>query len=68
MSEIVLRLNPDTGIVEKIQVVASDEKSQLEGLKRLQLYLWDINQFSRRTAKCARLYKMFKGESDEGNS
>jgi len=64
MSEIVLRLNPGTGIVEKIQLVASDERSQLEGLERLRLYLRDINQLSRHTAECARLYKMFKGESD----
>jgi hypothetical protein len=64
MSEIVLRLNPGTGIVEKIQLVASDERSQLEGLERLRLYLKDINQLSRHTAECARLYKRFKGESD----
>ena len=62
MSEILLRLNPETGNIEKIQLIADDEESQLNGIKRLQLYLKDINQFSRNTAESARLYNMFNGE------
>lgn len=62
MSEIVMRMNPKTGNIEKIQIVADDEQSQLEGLDRLRLYLKAINEFSRENAAYARLYNLFNGE------
>lgn len=59
MSEIVLRMNPETGAIEKVQLIADDEKSQMDGVKRLQLYLRDINQLSKKTSQSARFFNLF---------
>ena len=68
MSEIVLRMNRETGNVEKVQVVGGDEETQLDGIKRLQFYMAEINQFSQRVAESARLYNSLKGMQSEHNT
>ena len=62
MSEIVLRMNPETGAIEKVQLIADDEKSQMNGVKRLQLYLRDINQLSKKTSESARIFNFFSDD------
>ena len=60
MSEIVLRMNRETGNVEKVQVVGGDEETQLDGIKRLHFYMVEINRFSQRVSESARLYNSLK--------
>ena len=65
MSEIVLRMNPETGALEKVQLIADDEKSQMDGIKRLQLYLRDINQLSKKTSQSARIFNFFSDRDND---
>lgn len=57
MSEIRLMLNPDVGNVEKIQVLADSEEGQMHTLQRLQVFLGEINKFSRESMRRATLEK-----------
>ena len=66
MSEIVLRMDPKTGAIEKVQLIADDEKSQLDGIKRLQLYIRDINQLSKKTSESARHFNLFNSDDING--
>ena len=65
MSEIVVRINPLTGAVEKVQLIADDEESQMNGILRLQLYLRDINQLSKKTSQSARLFNLFNDRDND---
>lgn len=68
MSEILLRLNPETGNVNTVEIVADDEKSQRDGLERLQWYMKDINEFSRKTTARAQLYRILQAGENQGRS
>lgn len=65
MSEILLRLDPMSGKLNTVEVIADDEKSQMDGIERLRLYLKDIYDFSHKTAERARLYKMLNVRDSE---
>jgi hypothetical protein len=65
MSEILLRLNPVTGKVDTVEIVADDEKSQRDGIERLQYYLKDIYDFSRKTTERAWLYRLLNPEREK---
>lgn len=65
MSEILLRLDPITGKVNTIEVIADDEKSQMDGIDRLQWYMKDIYNFSRKTVARARLYRMLNPKPEK---
>lgn len=53
--EIRIVINPKTGVVEKVQLVASDSKSQSMGFKAYQALAEEINHFSERAMKLLRL-------------
>jgi hypothetical protein len=55
-SEILLKFSLQTGIMDTIELTACNEKDQLEGLKRLQFYMKDINQFRRKILARKQLY------------
>ena len=55
--ELKIVINPMTGIVEKVQLVAPDAKSQSEGFKVYQALAEEINQFSEKAIKRLRLEK-----------
>lgn len=65
MSEILLRLNPETGKMITIEVIADDLKSQRDGIERLQYYLKDIYEFSRKTTERAWLYSLLNPEQEK---
>lgn len=65
MAEILLRLNPVTGKVTTVEVIADDEKSQVDGIERLQYYLKDIYDFSRKTTERAWLYRLLNSEQEK---
>ena len=65
MSEILLRFDPVSGKVSTVEVIADDEKSQTDGIERLQYYMKDIYEFSRKTVARARLYRMLNPKQEE---
>ena len=54
MSELRIVVSPKTGIVEKVQVLAPDAKSQSETFKTYQVLAVEINRFSERATKLVR--------------
>ncbi|MFQ5770029.1 MAG: hypothetical protein ACE5HX_05810 [bacterium] len=68
MSEIRLVMNPDSGEVEKIQVIAENEDRQMHTLQQLQVYLAGINQFSKESRRRAMLDKKNRQELGGGNT
>ena len=68
MSEILLRLNPETGNVNTVELIADEEKSQLDGMERLQWYMKDIYEFSRKTSARAQLYRILQACENQGNT
>jgi len=54
-SELRIVINPKTGNVKSIQLVAPDAKSQLEGFNAYQALAEEINRFAEKTSKLIRL-------------
>ena len=55
MSELRIVINPRTGVVEKIQFLAPDAKSQSEVFKTYQVLEEEIRNFAERATKVVRL-------------
>lgn len=53
--EMRIVINPKTGIVEKIQLIAPDAESQSMGFKTYQVLADEINNFSKKAKKVLRL-------------
>ena len=54
-SELRIVINPKTGTVEKIQLVAPDAKTQSLGFKAYQALADEIDRFAERASKVIRL-------------
>jgi len=54
-SELRIVINPKTGSVEQIQLVAPDAESQSLGFKAYQVLAEEINRFAEKASKLIRL-------------
>lgn len=55
MAQMKIVINIPTGVLEAVQLVASDTKSQSMGFKAYQALVEEINSFSKKAAKRLRL-------------
>jgi len=57
-SELKIVINPQTGGIKTIQLVAPDAKSQSEGFKAYQALSEEINHFAEKASKLIRLERV----------